>query len=186
MPLAITRTMTGYEACVRCGLCLPACPTYLETMTETSGPRGRISLIKAVDEGALDLLSPGFVEQMSQCLDCRACQAVCPSGVPYGAMLEEMRARIEEASAPARTPRERWTRNLLLKWLFAKPARLAHRGILAASCSGKRSHRACLDGRHARAGRPCTARFPTTSSFPRTSNTSFRMRLGRRFFTVAA
>ncbi len=93
-------------------------------MTETSGPRGRISLIKAVDEGALDLLSPGFVEQMSQCLDCRACQAVCPSGVPYGAMLEEMRARIEEASAPARTPRERWTRNLLLKWLFAKPARL--------------------------------------------------------------
>lgn len=93
-------------------------------MTETSGPRGRISLIKAVDEGALDLLSPGFVEQMSQCLDCRACQAVCPSGVPYGAMLEEMRARIEAASAPARTPRERWTRNLLLKWLFAKPARL--------------------------------------------------------------
>ena len=84
--------MTGYEACVRCGLCLPACPTYLETMTETSGPRGRISLMKAVDEGELDLLSPGFVEQMSQCLDCRACQAVCPSGVPYGQMLEEMRA----------------------------------------------------------------------------------------------
>jgi glycolate dehydrogenase iron-sulfur subunit len=116
--------MTGYEACVRCGLCLPSCPTYLETLTETSGPRGRISLIKAVDEGELDLLSPGFVEQMSQCLDCRACQAVCPSAVPYGAMLEEMRARIEEASAPTRAPREAWTRNLLLTWLFAKPARL--------------------------------------------------------------
>ena len=116
--------MTGYEACVRCGLCLPACPTYLETMTETSGPRGRISLIKAVDEGELDLLSPGFVEQMSQCLDCRACQAVCPSGVPYGAMLEEMRARIETATAPTRAPRARWTRHLLLEWLFAKPARL--------------------------------------------------------------
>ncbi|HTZ54847.1 MAG TPA: (Fe-S)-binding protein [Candidatus Acidoferrum sp.] len=116
--------MTGYEACVRCGLCLPACPTYLETLTETSGPRGRISLIKAVDEGELDVLSPGFVEQMSQCLDCRACQAVCPSGVPYGPMLEEMRARIEAASAPARAPRERWTRHLLLEWLFAKPARL--------------------------------------------------------------
>jgi glycolate oxidase iron-sulfur subunit len=116
--------MTGYEACVRCGLCLPACPTYLETFTETSGPRGRISLIKAVDEGDLDVLSPGFVAQMSECLDCRACQAVCPSGVPYGPMLEEMRARIETASAPARTPRDRWTRNLLLHWLFAKPARL--------------------------------------------------------------
>jgi glycolate oxidase iron-sulfur subunit len=116
--------MTGYEACVRCGLCLPACPTYLETMTETSGPRGRISLIKAVDEGALDLLSPGFVEQMSQCLDCRACQAVCPSGVPYGSMLEEMRARIETASASSRPPAARTMRTVLLRWLFAKPSRL--------------------------------------------------------------
>jgi len=116
--------MTGYEACVRCGLCLPACPTYLETMTETSGPRGRISLIKAVDEGALDLLSPGFVEQMSQCLDCRACQAVCPSGVPYGSMLEEMRARIEGARAPSRPTPARTLRAILLQWLFAKPSRL--------------------------------------------------------------
>jgi glycolate oxidase iron-sulfur subunit len=116
--------MTGYEACVRCGLCLPACPTYLETMTETSGPRGRISLIKAVDEGALDLLSPGFVEQMSQCLDCRACQAVCPSGVPYGSMLEEMRARIERARAPSRPAAARTMRSVLVRWLFAKPSRL--------------------------------------------------------------
>lgn len=116
--------MTGYDRCVRCGLCLPACPTYLETMTETSGPRGRISLIKAVDEGALDLLSPGFVEQMSQCLDCRACEAVCPSGVPYGQMLEDMRARIEHASANSRPASARWARTILLNWLFAKPARL--------------------------------------------------------------
>jgi glycolate oxidase iron-sulfur subunit len=113
-----------YDSCVRCGLCLPTCPTYLETLTETSGPRGRISLMKAVDEGALDLLSPGFVAQMSECLDCRACQAVCPSGVQYGPMLEEMRARIEAASAPARSARTRWTRYFLLDWLFAKPARL--------------------------------------------------------------
>ena len=116
--------MTGYEACVRCGLCLPACPTYVETLVETSGPRGRISLIKAVDEGALDVLSPGFVEQMSQCLDCRACQAVCPSGVPYGSMLEEMRARIEAARAPRRGPADRAKRSLLLNWLFAKPSRM--------------------------------------------------------------
>jgi glycolate oxidase iron-sulfur subunit len=80
--------------------------------------------MKSVDEGELDLLSPGFVAQMSECLDCRACQAVCPSGVPYGAMLEEMRARIEQASAPARAPRTRWTRHLLLEWLFAKPNRM--------------------------------------------------------------
>ncbi|HEY5340890.1 MAG TPA: (Fe-S)-binding protein, partial [Candidatus Aquilonibacter sp.] len=117
-------TMTGYEACVRCGLCLPSCPTYVETLTETSGPRGRIALIKAVDQGDLDLLSPGFVEQMSQCLDCRACEAVCPSGVPYGSMLEEMRARIEHASAPSRPPLARGMRALLLDWLFARPQRL--------------------------------------------------------------
>jgi glycolate oxidase iron-sulfur subunit len=93
-------------------------------MTETSGPRGRISLIKAVDEGELDLLSPGFVEQMSQCLDCRACQAVCPSAVPYGPMLEEMRARIEHASAPLRSAGARTAHYILLQWLFAAPTRL--------------------------------------------------------------
>lgn len=93
-------------------------------MTETSGPRGRISLIKAVDEGELDLLSPGFVEQMSQCLDCRACQAVCPSAVPYGPMLEEMRARIEHASAPSRSAGARTAHYILLQWLFAAPSRL--------------------------------------------------------------
>jgi glycolate oxidase iron-sulfur subunit len=87
-----------YDACIRCGLCLSSCPTYLETMTETSGPRGRISLIKDVAEARLDLLSPGFVEQMSQCLDCRACEAVCPSGVAYGQLVETARAQIRRAS----------------------------------------------------------------------------------------
>lgn len=116
--------MSGYEACVRCGLCLPVCPTYLETLTETSGPRGRIALIKAVDEGEIDVLSPGFVHQMSECLDCRACEAACPSGVPYGAMLEEMRARIETAAAPSRPPAKRAVRALLVDWLFARPERM--------------------------------------------------------------
>ena len=86
-----------YNQCVRCGLCLPACPTYLETLTETSGPRGRISLIKAVGEGELDLLSPGFVHQMSECLDCRACEAACPSGVHYGQLVETARTQIRRA-----------------------------------------------------------------------------------------
>lgn len=88
-----------YNQCIRCGLCLPACPTYLETLTETSSPRGRISLIKAVGEGQLDLLSPGFVHQMSECLDCRACEAACPSGVQYGALVETARTQIQRASA---------------------------------------------------------------------------------------
>ncbi len=107
-----------YNSCVRCGLCLPACPTYLETMTETSGPRGRISLIKAVDEGRIDLLSPGFVEQMTQCLDCRACEATCPSGVQYGVLVETMRARIEAEAGPSRKPAARFLRRFLLEGLF--------------------------------------------------------------------
>jgi glycolate oxidase iron-sulfur subunit len=87
-----------YDQCVRCGLCLPTCPTYVETLIETSSPRGRIALIKAVDEGRLDLTSPGFMHQMSECLDCRACEAVCPSGVAYGRLLEPARTQIERAT----------------------------------------------------------------------------------------
>ncbi len=109
-----------YDTCIRCGLCLPSCPTYLETMTETSGPRGRISLIKAVGEGRLDLLSAGFIEQMSQCLDCRACEAVCPSGVRYGQLVETARTQIRRAQAPADAPRARALRRFLLETLFAR------------------------------------------------------------------
>jgi glycolate oxidase iron-sulfur subunit len=86
-----------FSACVRCGLCLPHCPTYLETLRETSSPRGRIHLIQAVSEKRLALTSPGFVGQMYQCLDCRACEDVCPSGVQYGQLVEAARAQIERA-----------------------------------------------------------------------------------------
>ncbi|HVR45768.1 MAG TPA: (Fe-S)-binding protein [Candidatus Binatia bacterium] len=101
-----------YDMCIRCGLCLPSCPTYLETMTETSGPRGRISLIKAVGESRLDVLSDGFVEQMWQCLDCRACEAACPSGVRYGQLVETARSQIERARA-SREPARRDARPVL-------------------------------------------------------------------------
>ena len=111
-----------YNKCVRCGLCLPTCPTYIETLTETSGPRGRISLIKAVAEERLDLLSPGFVHQMSECLDCRACEAVCPSGVQYGQLVEAARNEIAKAQAPKRSPRLRLVRWFALKVLFGNLA----------------------------------------------------------------
>jgi glycolate oxidase iron-sulfur subunit len=109
-----------YDACIRCGLCLPTCPTYLETMTETSGPRGRISLIKAVAEERLDLLSAGFVEQMWECLDCRACEAACPSGVRYGLLVETARAQIHRAGEQTAPSRERSLRHFLLHTLFAR------------------------------------------------------------------
>src|SRR6202051_4693290 len=99
-----------YNRCVRCGLCLPTCPTYLETLVETSGPRGRIALIKAVGEGQLDLTSPGFMHQMSECLDCRACEAVRPSGVEYGQLLEPARTQIFRATAKERSWQARLSR----------------------------------------------------------------------------
>ncbi|HEX9037805.1 MAG TPA: (Fe-S)-binding protein [Ktedonobacterales bacterium] len=87
------------RACVRCGFCLPACPTYLETLSEASSPRGRIRLIQAVADGVLGVTDPSFIEQMYQCLDCRACEAVCPSGVRYGQLVETARTQIERARA---------------------------------------------------------------------------------------
>lgn len=83
------------NTCVRCGFCLDSCPTYLETRVETSSPRGRIYLMKSVSEGRLDVTSAGFVHQMYECLDCRACEAVCPSGVAYGQLVEPARAQVE-------------------------------------------------------------------------------------------
>jgi glycolate oxidase iron-sulfur subunit len=108
-----------YSRCVRCGLCLPACPTYLETLVETSSPRGRIALIKAVDEGRLDVTSPGFVHQMSECLDCRACEAVCPSGVMYGQLLEPARTQVERATSSRRSLPQRLLRAFALDAMFA-------------------------------------------------------------------
>ncbi|MGA7356927.1 MAG: heterodisulfide reductase-related iron-sulfur binding cluster [Candidatus Cybelea sp.] len=109
-----------YDTCIRCGLCLPSCPTYLETMTETSGPRGRISLIKAVGEERLDLNSPGFVGQMWECLDCRACEAVCPSGVQYGQLVETARTQIRRAQSANESSAARVVRRLFLQRLFAR------------------------------------------------------------------
>jgi glycolate oxidase iron-sulfur subunit len=107
-----------YNQCVRCGLCLPSCPTYVETLVETSSPRGRIALIKAVHEGRLDVTSPGFVHQMSECLDCRACEAACPSGVAYGALLEPARTQVERATAWRRPFLQRLVRDFALGSLF--------------------------------------------------------------------
>ncbi len=83
-----------FDSCVQCGLCLPACPTYRETYREQSSPRGRLHLMRAVHEGRIDVLDPVFTGQMAECLDCRSCEANCPSGVRYGAALEPARAQI--------------------------------------------------------------------------------------------
>ncbi|WP_331770720.1 (Fe-S)-binding protein (plasmid) [Embleya sp. NBC_00888] len=77
--------------CISCGFCLPACPTYAETGDEASSPRGRINLMRALETGRLDADDPTLLEQSSACLGCRACEPVCPAGVPYGSLLEQWR-----------------------------------------------------------------------------------------------
>ncbi|NQU11304.1 4Fe-4S dicluster domain-containing protein, partial [bacterium] len=80
--------------CIHCGLCLAHCPTYLETGNENDSPRGRIYLMRAVQSGRLSL-AHAAVKHIDLCLGCRACEAVCPSGVKYGELLETTREHIE-------------------------------------------------------------------------------------------
>ncbi|MFN8521554.1 MAG: (Fe-S)-binding protein [Chloroflexota bacterium] len=114
-------------ACVHCGLCLPHCPTFRELRVETASPRGRLHLIRAFGEGRLE---PGerFERFMGECLDCRACEAACPSGVPFGALMEATRAELRARRAPRAVPRLwQW---LLFRVLFFQPGLLEALGAV--------------------------------------------------------
>jgi glycolate oxidase iron-sulfur subunit len=92
-------------ACVACGLCLPHCPTYRVTGLETASPRGRIAAMQAVDiHGAP--LDATFERYMEECVQCRGCEAACPSSVPFGHLMEGARAALDEHRRPTR-PRAR-------------------------------------------------------------------------------
>lgn len=82
--------------CVHCGLCLSSCPTYVETGIEGESPRGRIFLLKALQEDP-SVINPITIEYLDDCLDCRACEAVCPAHVPTGHLVEAWRAEQREA-----------------------------------------------------------------------------------------
>lgn len=81
-------------ACIHCGLCLGSCPTYLETGNENDSPRGRIYIMRALHDGRMTM-ADASVRHIDLCLGCRACEAACPSGVQYGALLESTREHIE-------------------------------------------------------------------------------------------
>src|SRR5690349_20287855 len=102
-------------ACIRCGLCLSVCPTYNVEHLEVQSPRGRVALIRAVDEGRLPLESPGFKDHMYNCLDCRACETICPSGVKVGSLVLAARAEIDQRAA-SQPWLERVLKRFVLQW----------------------------------------------------------------------
>jgi len=105
-----------YLDCIHCGLCLSSCPTYRVLGSEMDSPRGRIYLMRAFDEGRATI-TDSFVDHMFRCLDCRACETACPSGVHFGHMMEEMRGKIVEQQ-PAN-----WIARLVLNHVFPYPWR---------------------------------------------------------------
>ena len=107
--------------CVHCGLCLQHCPTYTETGLETESPRGRLYLIRAIADQRIDA-TPTAVGHLDLCLQCRNCEAACPSGVPYGRIMEGARAEI---LANGRTPLAWRLRALFLREVIARPGRMA-------------------------------------------------------------
>jgi glycolate oxidase iron-sulfur subunit len=104
-PRAAGPSQFDLDKCVHCGLCLNACPTYRELGLEMDSPRGRVYQMVQVAEGAP--ITTAYIEHIGLCLACRGCESACPSGVPYGRMVEHARAEIE-----ARIPRGRFARRL--------------------------------------------------------------------------
>jgi glycolate oxidase iron-sulfur subunit len=104
----------GLDACVHCGFCLQACPTFLATGDESDSPRGRIELMRALERGDLEASDPALRFHLDRCLGCRGCEPVCPSGVHYGHGLEAARALL------TRTRGVPWLARAAL-WLLTTP-----------------------------------------------------------------
>jgi len=117
------------QQCMHCGMCLPICPTYMETKKERNSPRGRISLMRSVADGELEV-SKAFSDEMYYCLGCLACQTACPAGVNYAELFETARAEVERSGVGQNNERDFW-RWLTLNVMFMHPRllRLAGWGL---------------------------------------------------------
>jgi glycolate oxidase iron-sulfur subunit len=146
------------DRCISCGFCLPACPTYGLTGVETSSPRGRINLMRAIQTGDLAVDDPTAVEESSFCLGCRACESVCPAGVEYGPLLEQWRDRVWRG-------RQRDWRLPPLLWAVNRTARVRAIGLVRRHARGPRRHR---NGPHLMLGCFERALYPRVSRTART------------------
>ena len=122
-------SVDGVNQCVHCGLCLAYCPTFSELGTEMDSPRGRIFTIKSLAEGRMSL-TDSVAKHLLLCLDCRACETVCPAGVPYGRLIEAAKVEIERQQ-PGALPRR------LFRWLNFGLL-LGHPRLLSLAAAGAR------------------------------------------------
>lgn len=105
------------DLCVKCGLCLPHCPTYLQTQHEADSPRGRIALMQGLSSGMISA-DDGVARHLDGCLSCRACETVCPAKVPYGRLIDSGRALLHRKNA-----RAQMSMRLIGFWLINRKAR---------------------------------------------------------------
>ncbi|MGN6370047.1 MAG: (Fe-S)-binding protein [Phycisphaerae bacterium] len=130
LPVVSEGVYAKFNACVHCGLCLPACPTYVETGDEADSPRGRIHLMKAAVDGKLggeQGLSEVVFEHLDRCLVCRACETACPSGVEYHALVEAVRPQVAEAVLG----KEKRGRGRVLQWMVENVLPYSNRAAVA-------------------------------------------------------
>ena len=116
------------QQCMHCGMCLPTCPTYVETKRERNSPRGRIALMRAIADDEMPV-SRSFADEMYYCLGCLACQTACPAGVNYVELFETARADVERSRVQGPGQRDFW-RWLTLEVLFMKPRLLRAVGVV--------------------------------------------------------
>lgn len=108
MPHPAPTFRAATDLCVKCGLCLPHCPTYRLSRDESESPRGRLALLQGWADGKLET-TPALLAHVDNCLGCRRCETACPAKVPYGRLLDEFRAQ----QPPQREWMGRWARRLL-------------------------------------------------------------------------
>ncbi len=116
------------QQCIHCGMCLPTCPTYDETLLERNSPRGRIAWMRAIADGEMSV-DEAFGKEMYYCLGCLACVSACPAGVDYPRLFEMARAQIEHDGVLDRPERRFW-RWLAVETLFMRPRLLRLTGTL--------------------------------------------------------